>query len=157
MGVRLMADNTLEMLAQHEEKIRDLYLAYADKFPGMAEFWKEMAKEENWHAQVIREAVQKEAAVNKSLPTPRFKPELLKTSMFYMEKEILRAKEDTMAEINALAVALDIEKSMLERRFFEAFDSSTTELKQAMKMLLDATKVHFERINAEVTRARGER
>ena len=42
-----------------------LYAAYAEKFPEMELFWRKLAKEEGWHAHVIREAAQKELEAEK--------------------------------------------------------------------------------------------
>lgn len=150
-----MADDILELLAKHEEKIMGLYTAYAGKFPDMAAFWNEMAKEEEWHAQVIREAAQKErGSAAPGFVSQRFRPELLRTSVTYLEKETMRAQQDVMTEINALVIAADIEKTMIERRFFEAFSAQTAELKDAMKMMIDATRAHMDRINTSLARYR---
>lgn len=45
----------MEMLAQHEETISELYSAYSAQFPDHREFWATLAWEEKNHARQIRE------------------------------------------------------------------------------------------------------
>jgi hypothetical protein len=51
-----------------------------------------------------------------------------------------------MPLITALSIALNIEQSMIERKFFETFDTDSAELKHVLHDLTASTNEHIKRV-----------
>jgi rubrerythrin len=135
-----------DLMALHEEAIRDLYLVYSDKYPEYKEFFKILADEEQSHADLIRKYREKASSDKNVLKPGRFRPEMLNTAISFLEKEANKAQGADIPLINALTIALDLEKGMIERKFFEVFGGDPAELEAALKYLDQSTKKHIERI-----------
>lgn len=139
-------EEIVDLMAMHEEAIRDLYLVYSDKYPEYKDFFKILADEEQSHADLIRRYREKASSDKNALKPGRFRPEMLSTAIAFLKKEAKKAADSEMLLINALAVALDLERGMIERKFFEVLGGDPAELETALKYLDQSTKKHIERI-----------
>ena len=136
----------IELLSSHEEAIGRLYSAYAGKFPLYADFWRTLAQEEQKHSAAIITLKSKVDAGALSADMVKFKSELLKTMLIYINNELNKAESGGMPLIQALSTARDIEKSMIERRCFEVFKGDPDELKTVLDEMTLETKRHIEKI-----------
>lgn len=138
----------IEALAQHEEAISRLYTAYAKKFPSCNDFWHSLAMEETSHAAWIRTLHQKTDAGLVEFAESRFP-----LSGIEMSKQFVDGKTAAAGDIGplaeALAVAVDVERGMIEKKFFEVFEGDSLEL----KVILDALRVSTENHLGEITKA----
>ena len=132
--------NEIELLAKNEESIGRLYQVYAERFPEYAEFWASLAVEETQHSNWIHELVEKAHEGSAYVVTGRFKEQAIETFLGYLEREIAKAKATTIPLIESLSTALYIEKSIIERKYFEVFDSDQTELTHLLGDLRSATE-----------------
>ncbi len=139
--------SVIELLIAHETALKDLYSAYAETFPMYSEFWNSVAFEENGHADLIatlKAEVESGALV---LEPHRFKEELIKTMLNYLKKEKDNIAFGGMTLIQALTIAREVERSMIERRFFEVFKGDPDVLKKVLNTLEADTRRHTEKIN----------
>ena len=136
--------NEIELLAENEESIGRLYQVYAGRFPEYAEFWTSLAEEETRHPNWIHELVGKAHEGSTYVVTGRFKEQAIETFLGYLEREI--AKATTIPLIESLSTALYIEKSLIERKYFEVFDSDSAELTHLLEELRSATEQHIQKI-----------
>ena len=144
-----MADKTLEAidaLAENEMLISGLYRIFSKRFPDYHDFWSKMAEEEMQHASMIRSLVPevKEGTV-------RFKTEGMdKTSidMFhdYLKFSLARAREQDIPLKDAFETALAIEHDLIERSFFDLFETDTSELALIFEGLASSTIEHHRRL-----------
>ena len=67
----------------------------------------------------------------------------------YLERELTSAREPGMSPINALSVAVYIEESMIEQRYFEVFAPDAAELKRVLSDLATATRSHLDKVRDE--------
>jgi len=141
-------DAPMELLAKNEESLSRLYQVYASRFPEYKELWGGLAGEEKNHAGWIRHFDEKVRA-GQGIYRNRFKAAAVRTFMNHTEEEIVKAKKPDYQSINAFSVAYYIEESLIERKYFEVFESDSTELKKLLQDLAKATKTHATKIKTE--------
>ena len=136
----------IEFLIRNEECISELYLAYADKYKESSAFWSGLAMEEKGHADCIRELAGKVEEGTVHIEPGRFNKEAIENFTKYVRGEIERSRKEQMPLITALSIALSIEQSMIEKRFFEIFDTDSAELKHVLHDLTASTEEHIKRV-----------
>jgi hypothetical protein len=138
--------DAVEMLATHEEAIGGLYRAYAKLFPDQESFWSGLAREETEHAKWIRDLASKAEAVPAHLDDKRFRTEAINTSLDYIRNLTAQVPNQKMELTDALSTALDIEKALIERKYFEILGGDSEEVKRTLEALTRSTKAHIERV-----------
>lgn len=130
-------------LVQHEESIGKLYEIYARIFPQLYEFWTLLSREENQHATWIRTLGLQSREESKLFTNERrFNTTAIDTSLDYLRRESEKANKQSITVVEALNVAFYIEQSLLERRWFEIFETDSVELKHLLTKLDNETKKH---------------
>ena len=79
----------------------------------------------------------------------------LKTSISHLEKKIEESKNGNLSLRNAVSIALDIEKSMIDNKFFEIFDLVCTKQERIRLGLEKATlkhRQHLEKLFSELNK-----
>jgi hypothetical protein len=135
----------LELLAENEELVSDLYTKYAAKFPELKDFWQGLANEETKHAKWIRAINSQHEKGRLKINEQRFNQEAIKTHHRFLNKEINKASGDISLQ-SALYTALYIEKSLIEKRYFEISSGDSTKVKQTLFDLEAATNDHINRV-----------
>ena len=138
--------DAIEMLAIHEEAIGGLYRAYAKLFPDRESFWSGLAGEEAEHAKWIRDLASKAEAGSLLLNRKRFRSEAIRTSLDYIRDLTAQASDQNIELTDALSTALDIEKALIERKYFEILQGDSEEVKRILEALTRSTKAHIERV-----------
>lgn len=149
MDYKGSAADALQMLIEHENTISELYAAYADRFAEQRKYWLELAHEETEHADEIRKLVPLADRGNRFLNTTGFKPAAVRTSISYLRDQISHARKGFVSLRDALSTALDIEKAMIERKFFDIFETPAPEVQSVLLTLTEGTQKHIETIEAE--------
>ncbi len=141
-----MNGDLLSLFVEHEMAVSELYEAYAEKFLSMKEFWATLSWEEQDHAKKIREfseMVKKEFARFNSI---KFNAVVIRSSLEYIAKELVKAKKGDIALVNALTVALSIEKAPIDGEIFESFTGFTAEAKKLVRELVASFDDHYQTI-----------
>ena len=136
----------LDLLAQNESAIGQLYQVYARNYPELAAFWEGLAAEETEHAGWIRALGGKVAEGSLYLSEHRFKEEAIRSFLTYLEDELNRARSEKMPLVTALSVALSIEEALIERKYFEVFETDSAELRHLLQNLARASEEHARRV-----------
>jgi rubrerythrin len=139
-------ETLVESLARNEENIARLYEAYAQRFPESAEFWSDLAAEEMGHAAWIRDLASRAAEGVVHISRERFKQEPINSFERYLRDEIERTQKEQMLLVTALSIALSIEQALLERRFFEVFESDSVELKRLFEKMAVSVEEHIRKV-----------
>jgi len=137
---------TLELLAQNEEKLEELYKIYAERFPGQREFWLRLAREEAGHAVMIRKLTPDIQAERLVFKEDRFEIKAIDSMIRYTENLIQKAKEEGQELIKALSLSVHLERSLLERKFFEICEGDTIEFQKTLEFLKTSTIDHLARV-----------
>jgi len=135
-----------ELLIENEESVRNLYLAYAKKFPTHEEFWSGLAVDESGHADWIRGLAGQLRQGHSHIEPGRFRKEAIASFIRYVKDELTKVQNEEIPLITALSIALSAEQSMIEGRFFEVFDTDSAELKHVLDNMAAATEEHVKRV-----------
>ncbi|MBE0430857.1 MAG: DUF2202 domain-containing protein [Dehalococcoidia bacterium] len=137
--------NMLLRLAENEEAIAALYQEYAGRFPEYDSFWRGLAHDEEEHAGWIRVLGSTDAPDEVFVDRTRFNEQAIQTYLDYLRRELAKVQQGETTLLNALAVTLYIEESLIERKYFEVFDTDAPRLKQVLQNLAAATRTHVEK------------
>ena len=136
----------VEMLAKNEEAVAQLYSAYADRFPEYKDFWSGLAVEEIDHAAELRKLCEIAVKGGLYITEGRFNTTAISTFSSYLEKESEPNRVKELSLINALSIAVYIEESIIEHKFFDVFQTDSVELKQILLNLAAETKRHLKQL-----------
>jgi hypothetical protein len=70
----------------------------------------------------------------------------LKTSISHLEKQTEASKNGQLSLLGAVSIALDIEKSMIENKFFEIFDLGDSKRRRIRAGLEKETSKHRQKL-----------
>jgi rubrerythrin len=134
------------LLIEHEKAIGRLYAAYARRFPRDREFWLELSQEERQHARWVESLRLRVEEDPSSLVVARFPTGAIELSLAYVNRLIENADASHLARTNALSIALDLERSLLEHRYFEVFKSDDPQIQRILQRLRQDTQSHLQRV-----------
>ena len=140
--------NAADLLKEHEEAIGRLYAAYARRFPQDAGFWRGLAREESQHARWVASLRSRFDEDVSGLVVERFPAVAIQRSLAYVHKLTDLADWPGLTRINALSAALDIERALLESRYFEIFESDSARVKRTLDLLARNTRTHLDRVQS---------
>ena len=136
----------VDLLGEHERLIGRLYGVYADKFPEEREFWLSLSQEEAQHAnwiESLRSRIEDDPA---SLIVDRFPTVAIQHSVGYVNKLIDQASRPGLTRVKALSAAVDIERALLENKYFDVFASDSPALRRTLELLDRSTRSHFQKV-----------
>jgi len=143
----------LELMAETELAIAELYNTCAHVCQEDAEFWSSIAQEEKKHADNIHRIkeliLQKPECFQKGRA---FNPVAIKTTISYIKNNIQRIKEGAIDKNKALFIARDIEQSLMEQKYGEIVKADDLEYRKLIEEILSQTsshKNHFDKKIAE--------
>ena len=134
----------LNKLAEVEESVGRLYEAYAALFPDYRQFWSGLVDEEKQHAVWVRELCSLVEKGTAKFNENRFNIFAIQTYINYLKEELDKASGRKL--VNALSIALYVEESMMEKKYFEIINGDSEELKQTLRKLTGATQIHIARV-----------
>jgi len=136
----------LELMAQNEKLVGDLYRKYSGKFPEYAGLWDQLAHEEDVHAKWLINLQNKLNQGLISVNNRRFNESAVKMFSEYLNNEIAKLESENVSLIMAFSTSLYIEESLIEHKYFEVLDSDSQELKNTLTKLKNETDKHFRTI-----------
>ncbi|MFW6011900.1 MAG: ferritin family protein [Desulfosalsimonas sp.] len=138
----------LELMIKQESLLAKLYGLFAEQFPEHREVWKELNREEENHANWLRQLYD---AGEKSIilfNDVRVKTPALRTYVAHLGHLIERAEKKELTLDRAVAYTLDFEKSLIEKNVFSHFDSASEKARSVLNRLRSETENHIKRIQA---------
>jgi len=145
----------MQMLAANEEAVGRIYEAYANKFPEHEQFWFGLAMEEADHSNWIFELLHKVSKGSASIYEDRFHTEDIQRFQDYLEEQLDIVRQEKISFVDALLTALDIEESLVERRFFHVFEGDSEETRSVLEYLASATENHIKIIKRQLEQQKG--
>jgi rubrerythrin len=133
----------VELLAQHELALAELYEAYAERFIENETLWYGLVTDEKKHAAWIRAVAPKvkEGAVIVNENT--FPAETIQAGIAEVKNLATKARELDVSFIEALNIAMRQEKGLIDRNFYTAFEGDPDALKDLPKHLQEETQYHY--------------
>jgi len=136
----------LEMMAENEKTISQLYKTYSEKFPDYEDFWFGLSAQEIEHATWLYELSSKVEDGFVHFRKDRFDINNIKKFHDYVNYILNHAQKQEISLESALVNALSIEYNLIERKFFEVFKGDAEELKLVLKLLYTSTSEHRNRV-----------
>lgn len=133
----------LDLLKEHELAIGRLYASYASRFPRDREFWLSLSWEERQHAQWVDSLRMRVDEDSSALVADRFPTGTIELSLAYVNRLIENADASSLTRTNALSIALDLERALLEHRYFEVFKSDDPRIERTLQVLRQSTESHL--------------
>lgn len=81
-----------------------------------------------------------------------FRIPALKTMLDFIEETKRKSKNFSLYQ--ALGTSLNIEQALLEKNFFEVFETDSPSVKTTFRNLAEATKAHVKRVEDELARVK---
>lgn len=141
---------TLAHIERSEAVVGEYYRQCALRWPEAAAFWNAIAAEEDTHTR----SVQQISAMLKDTPQKfrqgrTISPVAVKTFIRGVEEHKTRVAAGELDQKRALFIAIDIEKSLLENRFYEILQADTDDFGKLIARITVETRGHFSRMQAE--------
>lgn len=138
----------LKMMAKNEELVSSLYRIYSEKFAVHKDFWFGLAVEEIEHSAWILDLNKKVLEGDVRFNESRFNVYAIENFRDYMNELIDIANTQEITLESALSNALNIESSLIEKKFFDVFEADSGELKEVLNLLAISTKRHAKLVRA---------
>ena len=135
-------------LIKNEQLLSKLYGEYALQPANDKAFWTHISHDETIHASWVCEFYNKLEQGLVRFDEGRFKVEALNSFSDYINDQITRAEKEEISLIQSLSLNMDLENSMLEKGFFEIYETDDIELKNLLDKLRTSTETHFAQVKA---------
>ena len=133
----------LMLVHEFEKSLGDLYTVFNTQFPEHSDIWELLIKEEYEHAEAVLKLYKltydKKIVFNEG----QIKPEGVQTVLDYLKSIYENAKQGQYTVKQALILACDLEKSVIENNIFDYF-KGMDEIQSTIDFLVIETKKHAE-------------
>jgi rubrerythrin len=136
----------LEMLKDHELIIADLYEAYAEVLDDDEKTWGLLVREEKGHAKIIERLTEQVRNGEAVFAVGVFSTNKLKASMATLKEEIKTVRANPPTHRDAVMKALEIEKSLLEHRFFDVVSIDSDASRIMKDSMRKSVELHVGRV-----------
>lgn len=136
----------VEMLADHELALRELYQIYGEKVSSLKDLWLRLAEDEQRHADWLNSLASMVASMDPQAHCCWPRPAAIESSLKYIQVQILRARETEVSPLAALSVAKDLEDALLEKEFFKVGANTCPEVRAVLSRLVIGTEKHYQAV-----------
>jgi len=141
-----------ERLIDVEIALSKMYHHFSASFPESADFWNQMASEEEEHSRWVGESLEmlKKGPIRagKTAPTGQAVDTVIK----HVDSICAKCARGEISILNAYAHAYDLENSLLEKKFFSLVGSQLPPYGEVGSKLFQATQAHRQRIGEALKR-----
>lgn len=134
--------DVLDLLIKHELVIEQLYMVFSARFPARRDFWQRLAGEEQRHADCLGTLRSESTSTTDLLYDSRLKLQAIKSSIGYVESQIVGAQEGRFSLVQALSIARDLENALLEKHFSSVHAMVSDEVGSILMDLAADTERH---------------
>ena len=132
----------IEGIRQHELSLAKMYQQFAKSHPDHNQFWSQLAREEAMHAKWIGSLGRYYQKGQLDVSGLKLNHQALKTSISHIVKQTESSRNGDLSLLKAVSIALDIEKSMIDNKFFEIFDLGDAKFDRIRTGLIKETAKH---------------
>jgi hypothetical protein len=132
------------LLETHEERLSMLYSAYAKKFPDHEDFWSSLAADEAEHARLVHQLSLEKRSVDYNVE--KLNTSAIEISIGYLNDQLANIKKYNISLINALSIAVNFERSIMDGKVYEAFTGRSSSAKNILQKLTDGLRKHVDTI-----------
>ncbi len=132
----------IDLLYKQESLLARLYQVFADQFPDFSDFWQELMKEEEQHAEWIKKFYQAEKKDLVAFSEGKIKTYTMNSFIENLERTIGRAEKREINLKMAIAYTLDFERSLIEKNVFSHFQVIDETVQGIMGKIAHETRRH---------------
>lgn len=144
----------IELIIEKELLTAEVYRLFARRFLRHEEFWSRLAKEETEHAAWVQHLLDLSATRDIEFSEGKTRSYTLKSFNDYLRSVRAEAQRPEMRPEKALALTVDIEKSLLERNLFTQFKSSSEQNQRILVVLQKGLEDHIAYVEDYAARMR---
>jgi rubrerythrin len=141
--------DSLEIIAVNEDKLAELYAVYARLYPEINDFWLHLVSDELQHAQWVRRLADNARDGAFLLSIYEFNTKIFMDFREYIIQRIEEANKKSISLFQALSIARDMEKTMIEQPFFQVICSDNDQVSRLLRTLHESTEKHLQQITVE--------
>ena len=135
--------DALMMMVEVERTMGKLYQYCADCFPEDKQFWLGIVEQETQHTKSILKMGKIIAKKRDQFEMNRpFNSTAMKTVISGIKMNMERVKSGAIPKSRMLAIAYDLEQSILESKYAEIFKTADVEYQNLLRKILDDTGAH---------------
>jgi hypothetical protein len=143
------AEALLDAVSELERLIGRLYECMAGVFPEDS-IWAGLAGDEAHHAMMALEMKSLLGGRDWILSDPRLNLSVVKSIQKYVVQQIERTKNNELPRRNAFFIARDLERTLVEKAFHNAFDFGDSRFNEAASGIDEQTRRHLDRLEAVI-------
>jgi len=136
----------IELIADFESAVMELYWVYSEKFPEHKTFWIEMADDERKNVEWIHSTIEQIKANKIDYNRDRFNIEAIRTSMNFIKDQIRDALDKPVSLQTALSNAIGIEDSLAKKKFFEIIKDDSPAARLLYQKFAGENQKHREKL-----------
>lgn len=143
-NVTMLADDKIKMLMLYheiEKTIKSIYEVFRENIPEHKNLWETLVKEEQEHADAIRELYRLTYEGRATFDAQNLKLDAVQSILDYLKELYANVLRTRCSVKQAVSTALGLEKSLLERNLFKHFQVSG-DLSGIFMELEEGTKRH---------------
>lgn len=144
--------DVIEAMAAYEDAVGDLYAAFAVKFRQDDDLWHQLAAEERGHSEALRSLAGEADELSIFLDTDRFNAGEVRVATRRLKERTEVVAYSSVGLREALAEAVEIERSMVDSQVFQVFQTDTPSVVAVLDHLREQTDVHRRRLTKELQR-----
>jgi rubrerythrin len=137
----------IELIAEYEAAVMELYWVYSETFPEHKEFWIDMADDERKNVEWIRSAIELIKANKIEYNRDRFNIEAVRTAMNFIKAKIHEVLDKPGSLQAAIAYAVGIEDSMTKKKFFEFIKDDNPEARLLYQKFAAENQRHRDKLS----------
>ncbi len=137
----------IELVAEFESAVMELYWMYSEKFPEHEAFWISMADDERKNTEWVKSIIEKIKNGSIEYNRDRFNIEAIRTTLNFVKSQIQAIQTQPLTLQSALGNAAGIEDSLAKRKFYEIIKDDDQAGRQLYQKFLGENQKHREKLN----------
>jgi hypothetical protein len=137
----------IELVAEFESAVMELYWMYSVKFPEHEGFWIAMADDERKNTEWVHSTIEKIKSGAIEYNRDRFNIEAIRTTLNFVKSQIQAVTSKQITLQNALGNAAGIEDSLAKKRFYEIIKDDNPEGRGLYQKFIAENQKHREKLN----------
>jgi hypothetical protein len=137
----------IELIAEYEAAVMELYWVYSEKFPEHRDFWIDMADDERKNVEWVHSTIELIKAGKIDYNRDRFNIEAVRTAMNFVKTQIRESLDKPVTHQAALAYAAGIEDSMTKKRFYEMIKDDNQEARLLYQKFAVENQKHRDKLS----------
>lgn len=140
------AEQILDFLRDIELVVAELYRRFSRSFAQDRVIWEDLSQDEESHATLVTELKNTLLKNGSPFEVGRINVAALSTYRQGIESHLNRLQRGELGRQNALFIARDFERTLIEHRFYESIKSDNPEYQSIQAKIRKETELHLQKL-----------